>query len=224
MKNYKEYPVGYNLWNDLQGTHTGSTTIKEMGYVIRKGFYRPMIETPKNAVASGKEMFKALLDQLEKVHDAGFIYSDISRTDFVKDVRGKWHISADKPLYEQGSHLNTQNDYIGWKRHSRAPEFKNACLQGTEYYPTVAGDIYSFAYSIFEAISGDQLRLNFQLDRHWASVVEKSFGCDTEEKKEALQRLLDLCTQVPVYHRIQSCRQLKSTEEYKLLFQDEHHL
>ena len=29
MKNFKEYPVGYNLWNDLQGTHTGRTTIKE---------------------------------------------------------------------------------------------------------------------------------------------------------------------------------------------------
>ena len=178
-----------------------------------------MTVTSENTVAYGREMFKALLDQLEKIHDSGFIYSDISKTDFVKDGSGKWRITTDKPLYEKGSRLNTQNEYIGWKRNSRAPEFKNACLQGTEYYPSTAGDIYSFVYAIFEAISGSQLPLNFQLDRHWASAVEGSFGCDTEEKKEALQRLMDQCTQVSVYHRIQSCRQLKCTEEYRLLFQ-----
>lgn len=180
-----------------------------------------MKKTDVNAADSGKEMFLTLLNQLEKVHDSGYVYSDISRSDFVKDESGRWVISGDKPLYEQGTHVKTQNDYIGWKKHSRAPEFQNACLQGTEYYPTVAGDIYSFAYSISEAVSGVRLRLNFQLDRHWASMLEDSFECDTEKKKEALQRLLDQCTQVSMAHRIQSCRQLKSTEEYRLLFLDE---
>lgn len=180
-----------------------------------------MIDDSEKTVVNGKEMFKAILDQLEKVHSSGFIYGDITIQDFVKDENGKWSITRDKPLYKQGTHLNTQNEYLGWKKQSRSPEYRNACLQGTEYYPTEAGDIYSFVYSLFEAVSGVRPRLNFQMERNWASGIEDSFGCDTERKKESLQRLLSKCMQISAYHRIQSCQQLKEMEEYSLLFLDE---
>ena len=185
---------------------------------IWKGLCRPMIETCEIAVNSGKEMFSALLNQLEKVHAAGLLYGEISKSDLVMDECGEWNIAKDKPLYKQGTYINTQNEYIGWKKHNRAPEFKCACPKGTEYYPTKTADIYSLIYSIYETITGRKPRLNFQLDRHWTSILEESFGCDTDSKREALQQLFEQCVEISVYHRIQSCQQLKNTEEYRMLF------
>ena len=177
-----------------------------------------MIETCEIAVNSGKEMFSALLNQLEKVHAAGLLYGEISKSDLVMDECGEWNIAKDKPLYKQGTYINTQNEYIGWKKHNRAPEFKCACLKGTEYYPTKTADIYSLIYSIYETITGRKPRLNFQLDRHWTSILEESFGCDNDSKREALQQLFEQCVEISVYHRIQSCQQLKNTEKYRMLF------
>ena len=172
----------------------------------------------KSGYINAKKMFVDLVDQLKKVHDRGYIFGEISKDEIIKDENGNWQLIEKGNLHEQGCPLCPKNDYIGWKKQNRAPEYRNACLRGAIYYPTKTGDIYGLAYSIYEMILGTHPPLNFQLNRHWTNDLENAFGCDTEKKKAALQSLLNQCTQVSEYHRIQTCEQLEDTEEYHILF------
>ena len=168
----------------------------------------------------GRKMFLDLVEQLGEIHKRGCVLGNISRDHIKLDGSGKWAILSSKNCYRQGESVNPAADYIGWKNQSRAPEYRRACLRGNDYYPTMAGDIYELAYSIYEILVGSSPCLNFQLNRQWARQLEGAFACDSEQKKAALQSLFDKCTQMSEHHRIQTCGQLKGTEEFQLIFSD----
>ena len=166
----------------------------------------------------GKKIFMNLLDQLQEIHNKGFVLGNVSRNMIEKDQNDDWHLVPGTDLYELGTAVGFDKEALGWKKQNRAPEYRRACLQGKKYYPTRSGDIYGLVYCIYEVITGVRPGLNFQLNRNWANPLEKAFVCDTDKKKAALQSLLDQCTQVSEYHRIQTCEQLKETKEYQILF------
>lgn len=109
-----------------------------------------------------------------------------------------------------------KNRDLGWHKAIFPPEYKKACLSGSEFIPDFSCDLYMFMVYCYENFLGDNPPINFQIKSNWKEKHDLTEG-DSTCVEAAFFRLFERSTRRNTKKRFANATELVETSSFTLI-------